>query len=55
MESITTGIDLAKQVFSACVMDEKGRVIQRHELKREGLRTWLTPRPRGRAIWDLSW
>jgi len=29
MESITVGIDLAKQVFSVCVMDGRGRVIQR--------------------------
>ena len=41
METITDGIDLAKQVFSVCVMDGRGRVAQRHELKREALRGWL--------------
>ena len=47
MESITVGIDLAKQVFSVCVMDGRGRVIQRHELKREALRGWLLQLPVG--------
>ena len=41
MESITVGIDLAKQVFSVCLMDERGRVTQRRELKREALHEWL--------------
>ena len=37
MESTTVGIDLAKLMFSVCQMDEKGRVTQRLELKREAL------------------
>lgn len=50
MESITVGIDLAKQVFSVCVMDSRGRVTQRHELKREALRTWLMQLPAGSVV-----
>ena len=50
MESITVGIDLAKQVFSICVMDGRGRVIQRHELKREALRGWLMQLPTGTVV-----
>lgn len=50
MESITVGIDLAKQVFSVCVMDGRGRVIQRHELKREALRGWLLQLPAGTVV-----
>jgi transposase len=50
MESITVGIDLAKQVFSVCVMDYRGRVIQRHELKREALRGWLLQLPAGTVV-----
>lgn len=34
MESITVGIDLAKQVFPAGMMNGRGRVMQRCELKR---------------------
>ena len=41
MESITVGLDLAKQVFSVCIMDAQGRVTQRRELKRDGLAEWL--------------
>jgi len=37
MESITVGIDLAKQVFSVCVMDSRGRVTVCNE-KRELIR-----------------
>ena len=50
MESITVGIDLAKQVFSVCVMDGRGRVTQRHELKREALRAWLMQLPAGTVV-----
>ena len=50
MESITVGIDLAKQVFSVCVMDDRGRVNQRLELKRETLRTWLMQLPAGTVV-----
>ena len=47
MESITVGLDLAKQVFSVCIMDAQGRVTQRRELKRDGLAEWLAQLPAG--------
>jgi len=50
MESITVGIDLAKQVFSVCLMDERGRVTQRRELKREALHEWLRQLPAGTVV-----
>ena len=50
MESITVGIDLAKQVFPVCVMDGRGRVTQQHELKREALRAWLMQLPAGTVV-----
>lgn len=50
MESTTVGVDLAKQVFSVCVMDGRGRVTQRHELKREALRAWLRQLPVGTVV-----
>lgn len=50
MESITVGIDLAKHVFSVCVMDSRGRVVQRHEMKREALREWLRQLPSGTVV-----
>ena len=53
METITDGIDLAKQVFSVCVMDGRGRVAQRHELKREALRGWFLQLPAGTVCEDL--
>lgn len=50
MESTTVGIDLAKQVFSVCVMNEKGHVTQRLELKRDSLADWLRQRPAGTVV-----
>jgi transposase len=50
MESITVGIDLAKQVLSVCVMDDRGRVTQRRELKRDALRGWLLQLPAGTVV-----
>ena len=50
MESITVGIDLAKQVFSVCIMDAQGRVTQRRELKRDGLAEWLAQLPAGAVV-----
>lgn len=41
MESITVGIDLAKEVFSVCVVNAQGRVVQRRDLKRGALPAWL--------------
>jgi len=37
----TVGVDLAKQVFSVCVVDARGKVIGRHELRRDSLSRFL--------------
>lgn len=50
MESTTVGIDLAKQISSVCVMDERGRVSHRRELKREALPACLMQLPAGTAV-----
>ena len=50
MESTTVGIDLAKQLFSICVVDSNGRVVQRKELNREALAEWLVHLPAGTAV-----
>lgn len=50
MESITVGIDLAKEVFSVCVVNAQGRVVQRRELKRAALPGWLRHLPMGTVV-----
>lgn len=50
MESITVGIDLAKQVFSVCIMEANGRVTLRRELKRDGLPVFLAQQPAGTVV-----
>ncbi len=45
MGTITVGVDLAKQVFSVCVVDGSGRVGQRRDLKREAFAAWLVQLP----------
>ena len=50
MESITVGIDLAKSVFSVCVVSGSGRVTQRRELKRAALPGWLKDLPAGTVV-----
>lgn len=50
MRTITTGVDLAKQVFSACELDERGRVLQRRELRRDAFAAWLAQRPAGSVV-----
>lgn len=48
MGTITVGVDLAKQVFSVCVVDGGGRVGERRDLKREAFAAWLVQFPRKR-------
>lgn len=45
MQSITVGIDLAKQLFSVCVVDAHGKVQLRKDLRREALVLWLAGLP----------
>ncbi len=41
MNTITIGVDLAQEVFSLCVLDGAGRVVQRRELRRDAFAVWL--------------
>ena len=50
MESITAGVDLAKQVFAICDMDKNGRVLARRELKRDGFHAWIAAQPAGTVV-----
>jgi len=50
MRTITVGIDLAKQVFSTCTMDDRGRVLDRHDCRRSALPAWLAQLPAGTVV-----
>ena len=41
MRTITIGVDLAKQLFSACELNPDGAVLQRRELRRDAFAAWL--------------
>lgn len=50
MDTITMGVDLAKQVFSVAELDAGGRVRQRRELKRDAFAAWLVQQPPGTVV-----
>ncbi|NLX17537.1 MAG: IS110 family transposase [Ramlibacter sp.] len=50
MNATTIGVDLAKNVFVACVGDGMGRVIETREFNRCGFLAWLSSLPRGTVI-----
>ena len=50
MMTITIGVDLAKQVFSICELDERGAVHRRNELRRDGFTLWLSQVPAGTVV-----
>jgi len=50
MTTITVGVDLAKNVFSACEVDSSGRVRQRHDFKRDTFAAWLVQVPAGTTV-----
>ena len=50
MNTITIGVDLAKDVFSACEVDAGGRVLRRHDLRRESFAVWLAQVPAGTIV-----
>ncbi len=50
MSTITVGVDLAKQSFSACQLDGAGRVRQRHDFSREAFAVWLSQLPCGSVV-----
>ncbi len=45
MNTITTGVDLAKNVFSVCSVDATGRVLDRKDLRREAFAAYLVQLP----------
>jgi hypothetical protein len=45
MDTTTVGVDLAKNVFVACVADCAGRIVERREFNRSGFLTWLSTLP----------
>ena len=49
MDATTVGVDLAKNVFVACVADCAGRIVERREFNRAGFLTWLGTLQIGRA------
>ena len=50
MDNTTVGVDLAKNVFVACVADCTGRIMARREFNRAGFLTWLGTLPAGTVI-----
>lgn len=50
MDTTTVGVDLAKNVFVACVADCAGRIVSRHEFNRVGFLAWLGTLPAGTVI-----
>ena len=50
MSTITIGVDLAKQVFSVCLVDAAGRVRERRDLRREAFIRWLPSVPAGTTV-----
>lgn len=50
MLTITIGVDLAKLLFSICVVNASGRVVQRKELRRDAFSHWLSQQPAGTVV-----
>ncbi|SFN72046.1 IS110 family transposase [Dokdonella immobilis] len=50
MNTITIGVDLAKDLFSVCSVNASGRVLDRHELRREKFAAWLAQVPAGTVM-----
>ena len=50
MSTITIGVDLAKNAFSVCVVDDTGRVLRRLEFKRAAFALWLVQLPAGTIV-----
>jgi transposase len=50
MRTITIGVYLAKQAFSACELDSSGAVLTRRDLRRDAFASWLAQRPAGSVV-----
>jgi len=50
MNTTTVGVDLAKVLFSICMLDGSGRVLLRREFRREAFAAWLAQLPPGTIV-----
>ena len=50
MNITTVGVDLAKVIFSICMLDSSGRVLLRREFRREAFAAWLAQLPPGTIV-----
>ena len=50
MNTTTAGVDLAKYLFSVCMMDSHGHVLLRRELRREAFAEWLAQLAAGTIV-----
>jgi transposase len=50
MSTITIGVDLAKNAFSVCMVDDAGRVLRRLDFKRAAFAAWLVQLPVGTIV-----
>jgi len=50
MDATTVGVDLAKNLFVACMADCAGRIVERREFNRAGFLTWLGTLPAAAPI-----
>lgn len=50
MSTITIGVDLAKLVFSICMVDAAGCVVQRKDFRRDAFAAWLAQVPAGTVV-----
>lgn len=50
MNTITIGVDLAKNTFSTCSVDPRGRVLERKDFKRGAFALWLAQLPVGTIV-----
>ncbi len=50
MNTITIGVDLAKNTFSTCEVNFAGRVLQRRDLRRDDFSAWLAQLPVGTVV-----
>ncbi|NTV11627.1 MAG: IS110 family transposase, partial [Zoogloea sp.] len=50
MNTTMVGVDLAKNVFVACVADGAGRMVETREFNRAGFLAWLATLARGTVV-----
>jgi transposase len=50
MNTTTVGVDLAKYIFSVCMLDSLGRVLLRREFRRDGFAGWLAQLSAGTIV-----